>query len=81
MEWEKPWEALEYLLKAYELAKDIDRDSQGETAYRLSQAYAALGDFKKEQECLQEALPIIEKMYGEEHPKVVDAKQRKLVKS
>ena len=67
---------MEYLLKAYELAKDIDRDSQGETAYRLSQAYAALGNHEKEQECLQEALPIIEKMYGEEHPKVVDARKR-----
>ena len=81
LEWEKPKEALEYLLKAYELAKDVDRDSQGETAYRLSQAYAALGECEKEQECLREALPIIEKMYGEEHPKVVDAKQRILVNS
>lgn len=79
LEWEKPGEAMEYLLKAYELAKDIDRDSQGETAYRLSQAYAALDNREKEQECLQEALPIIEKMYGEEHPKVVDARQRVLV--
>lgn len=81
LEWEKPGEAMEYLLKAYELAKDIDRDSQGETAYRLSQAYAALGNHEKEQECLQEALPIIEKMYGEEHPKVKDARQRILVNS
>lgn len=77
LEWEKPEESMEYLLRAYELAKDIDRDSQGETAYRLSQAYAALGDFEKEQECLQEALPIIEEMYGTNHPKVVDAKNRK----
>ena len=76
LEWEKPGEALEYLLKAYELAKDIDRDSMGETAYRLSQAYAALGNREKELECLKEALPIIEKFYGEEHPKVMDAKQR-----
>lgn len=76
LEWGKPEEAMDYLLRAYELAKDIDRDSQGETAYRLSQAYAALGESKKEKECLQEALPIIEKMYGEEHPKVVDARKR-----
>ena len=76
LEWEKPEEAMDYLLRAYELAKDIDRDSQGETAYRLSQAYAALGESGKEQECLQEALPIIEKMYGEGHPKVVDARKR-----
>ena len=48
----------------------------GETAYRLSQAYAALGNREKELECLKEALPIIEKFYGEEHPKVMDAKQR-----
>ncbi|MBR5317814.1 MAG: tetratricopeptide repeat protein [Lachnospiraceae bacterium] len=81
LEWEKPEEAMEYLLRAYDMAKDVDRDSQGETAYRLSQAYAALGESEKEQECLQEALPIIEKMYGEEHPKVVDAKQRILVNS
>lgn len=76
LEWEKPEQAMEYLLRAYELAKEIDRDSQGETAYRLSQAYEALGDREKEQECLKEALPIIEKMYGEEHPKVVDTRQR-----
>lgn len=79
LEWERPKQAMEYLLSAYELAKDIDKDSQGETAYRLSQAYAALGNREKEQECLQEALPIIEKVYGEEHPKVKDARQRILV--
>ena len=76
LEWEKPGEAMEYLLKAYEMAKDIDKESMGETAYRLSQAYAALGNREKELECLKEALPVIEKIYGEEHPKVVDARER-----
>ena len=66
-------------LSIQEKLKDL-RIERGLSLQELSEqtglSRAALGNYEKEQECLQEALPIIEKMYGEEHPKVVDARKR-----
>ena len=33
----------------------------------LSRAHGNLGDYKKQLECVQRALPICEKQYGEDH--------------
>ena len=71
-----PETALEYLPDAYERGKQLGGLALGETANNYSKAYRALGVREKELEYLKEAAPILEQFYGNEHPKVVDAKKR-----
>ena len=71
-----PETALEYLPEAYERGKVLGGLALGETANNLSKAYRAMDNREKEVEYLKEAAPILEQFYGNEHPKVVDAKKR-----
>lgn len=71
-----PEVALEYLPEAYARGKILGGLALGETANNYSKAYRALGNREKELEYLKEAAPILEQFYGNEHPKVVDAKER-----
>lgn len=71
-----PEVAMEYLPEAYERAKTIGGLALGETANNLSKAFHAIGNRKKELEYLEEAIPILEQFYGNENPKVLDARAR-----
>ncbi len=68
--------AMEYLPEAYERGKVLGGLALGETANNLSKAYRAIGNREKELEYLEEAIPILEQFYGNENPKVMEAKAR-----
>lgn len=71
-----PEKALEYLPETYERGSKLGGLAFAETANNYSKAYHVLGDREKELRYLKEALPILEQFYGNEHPKVIDAKER-----
>ena len=71
-----PETALEYLPEAYERGKILGGLALGETANNFSKTYRALGNREMELKYLKEATPILEQFYGNEHPKVIDAKAR-----
>ena len=77
LDWEKLEDAEQCLRKAYKTGKEHDGMLKAESANNLSKLYHKQGNRKKELEYLEIALPIMEKYYGSEHPKVIDAKKRK----
>lgn len=76
LDWEKPEEALELLGEAYGLGKKLGGISLAEPANNLSKAWRMLKDRSRELGYLEEAYPLLKQIYGEEHPKVVDAGKR-----
>lgn len=76
LDWEKYDEAKKYLTKGYELGNALGGIALGEAANNMSKLWRALKDREKEMEYLRQALPILEQIYGSEHPKVLDAKKR-----
>lgn len=76
LDWGKPKEALDCLMKAEPVAREMGGLPEAELNNNLSKAYHQLKDREKELHYLREAAPVLEQFYGSEHPKVVDAKKR-----
>lgn len=76
LDWGKPKEALDCLMKAEPAVREMGGLPEAELNNNLSKAYYQLKDREKELHYLREAVPVLEQFYGSEHPKVVDAKKR-----
>lgn len=76
LDWGKPEEALSYLEEALVIAEKMGGLGLAETQNNLSRAWNQQGDRKKELQYLRKAAPVLEQFYGDEHPKVTDAKRR-----
>lgn len=59
-----------------EIARKIGGVAQGECVKNMARAYGMLGEYKKEQECLIEAVPLLEAAYGLDHPRAAAARER-----
>lgn len=76
LDWGKPEEALDCLTKSWEIGKTMGGLPAAENGNNLSRAWRMLGDREKELFYLRDAAPVLERFYGSENPKVVDAKRR-----
>lgn len=68
--------ALELLTDAKDVARGMDPLFHGEVFRNLSRAYRLLGDAEQELSCVTEALPLLESVYGPEHERCVDLRDR-----
>lgn len=68
--------AYEILARGYEMAKKIGGIALGEAANNLSRALRLKENYREEKKYLKEALPLLEAVYGTEHKKVQDARER-----
>ncbi|MBQ7801332.1 MAG: ATP-binding protein [Oscillospiraceae bacterium] len=69
-------EALACLDECIEDARKLEGMAHGEPCLAMAKAWRLLGDRKKEQTFLQEALPHLVSAYGEDHPKAAETRQR-----
>ena len=72
----KPEEAIPHLNTALEFARKQGGIALGEGLKNMARAHGLLGEYKKERECLTEAVPLLEAAYGPEHPRAVAARER-----
>lgn len=68
--------ALELLADTTDVARGMDPLFHGEVFRNLSRAYRLLGDEEKELSCLTESLPLLESVYGPEHERCADLRER-----
>lgn len=76
LDWEKPGEALTWLTGIRPYACEMGGLGFAESSYNLSRVWQQLGDREKELQYLEEAIPLLKRFYGDEHPKVKDAERR-----
>lgn len=69
-------EAIPHLNNALEFARKQGGIALGEGLKNMARAHGMLGEFEKEQECLSEAVPLLETAYGVQHPRAVAARKR-----
>lgn len=74
--WDRPKEALYWVGEAMTEAVKYGGIALGENLHVKSRIYRLMEREREEQECLLQAYPLLKESYGEEHPKVLDAKER-----
>lgn len=73
---EKPEEALLHLRKVVTAARTQGGITLGEALRNQARAHRMLGQFEQEQECLEEAVPLLEEAYGVDHPRAGASRTR-----
>lgn len=76
LDMEKPEEALPYLSTALEEARKFGGIALAEALRNMARAYGLLGDAASEYGYYREAAPMLEEVYGPEHPRTAGAKAR-----
>lgn len=76
MDLNTPTKALDYLSEAHGIASRQGGIALGEGLKNMARAHGMLGEYRKEKECLAEAVPLLEAAYGPEHPRASAARQR-----
>ena len=66
---EKPEEALLHLRRVVTAARTQGGITLGEALRNQARAHRMLGQFDREQESLEEAVPLLEEAYGVDHPR------------
>lgn len=72
----KPEDAIPHLNTALEFARKQGGIALGEGLKNMARAHGLLGEYKKERECLTEAVPLLEAAYGPQHPRAEAARKR-----
>lgn len=76
LDMEKPEEALPHLQTALEEARKFGGIALAEALRNMAKAYGLLGDAASEYGYYREAAPMLEEVYGPEHPRTAGAKAR-----
>lgn len=71
-----PDEAIPHLNTALEFARKQGGIALGECLKNMARAHGLLEEYTKEQECLAEAVPLLEAAYGLQHPRAEAARTR-----
>lgn len=72
----KPGEALPHLSVAMEEGRKLGGIALAEALRNMARAYGLLGDAASEYGYYREAVPLLEEVYGPEHPRTAEAKAR-----
>lgn len=76
LELDRPAEALSHLETALKPARQFGGIALGEVQRNRARAFGMLGNKAEELTCLEEAVPLLEKAYGAQHPRAQAARQR-----